>query len=46
MEIVTAPDFQSAEEAATFVLDLLLTMRRLETCKGNIAGNTCPVTCD
>lgn len=43
MEIVTAPDFSSAQEASTFILDLQATLRKLGTCSANISGNSAAV---
>ncbi|KAK3582851.1 hypothetical protein CHS0354_040001 [Potamilus streckersoni] len=36
MEIVTAPDFTDGEEASSFVRELVLMLRRLETCSGRM----------
>ncbi|KAL3880476.1 hypothetical protein ACJMK2_032712 [Sinanodonta woodiana] len=36
MEIVTAPDFTDGEDASSFVRELVLILRRLETCSGKM----------
>ena len=38
MELVTEPDMKSGLEAASFVKELRLLLRKLETCDGNIQG--------
>ena len=40
MELVTEPDMKSGLEAASFVKELRLLLRKLETCDGNIQGLT------
>ena len=38
MEIVTEPDFRSAEEAAAFVKEMQLILQRIRTCDGKMSG--------
>ena len=40
MEIVTAPDFTSGDDAASFVKDLRDILVALDTCDGKMAGKT------
>lgn len=38
MEIVTLPDLRSGAEAAAFVRHLILLLKHIGTCDGNLAG--------
>ena len=38
MEIVTAPDFSGAEDAAAFVKELQLILQTIGTCDGKMQG--------
>ena len=40
MEIVTEPDFSSAEEAAAFVQELHLILKRIGTCSCKMEGES------
>jgi len=38
MEIITEPDFRSADEAASFVKELQLILQTIGTCDGKMEG--------